>query len=85
MTWSTVSLRCDSGFSATNMKPELRCAPPVKPTTFSTAGSAPTMRMNSVSFSRIAWNEMLWSAWMPPMRRPVSCCGKKPFGIVTYR
>ena len=32
----------------------------------------------------IAWNEMLWSAWMPPIIRPVSCCGKKPFGTITY-
>ena len=65
--------------------PELRCAPPVKPTTFSTAGSLPTIFMKSASFWRIAWNEMLWSAWMPPTSRPVSCCGKKPLGMITYR
>ena len=39
--------------------------------------------MNCRNFRRIAWNEMLWSARMPPMMRPVSCCGKKPLGIVT--
>ncbi len=33
-------------------------------------------------FCRIAWNEMFWSAWKKPCKRPVSCCGKKPFGIV---
>ena len=41
--------------------------------------------MKSASFCRIAWNEMLWSAWMPPTSRPVSCCGKKPLGMITYR
>ena len=35
-----------------------------------------------VSFCCISWNEMLWSAWMPPIIRPVSCCGKKPFGMI---
>ena len=25
---------------------------------------------------------MLWSAWMTPISRPVSCCGKKPFGTI---
>ena len=83
ITWSAVSLRSAIGFSATNIIPELRCAPPVKPTTFSTAGSPLTMVMKSASFCRIAWNEMLWSAWMPPTRRPVSCCGKNPFGMIT--
>ena len=24
---------------------------------------------------------MLWSAWMKPISRPLSCCGKKPLGI----
>ena len=38
--------------------------------------------MNCAIFCRISWNEMLWSAWMPPLIRPVSCCGKKPFGTI---
>ena len=38
--------------------------------------------MTASSFCSIAWNEMLWSAWMPPIMRPVSCCGKKPFGMI---
>ena len=62
MTWSAVSLRSDNGFNAANMTPELRCWPPVKPTTFCTAGSLPMIAMKSASFTRIAWNEMLWSA-----------------------
>ena len=35
------------------------------------------------SFFSIAWKEMLWSACIPPIIRPVSCCGKKPFGMIT--
>ncbi|MNF18006.1 hypothetical protein D3C80_2218490 [compost metagenome] len=27
---------------------------------------------------------MLWSAWIKPIRRPVSCSGKKVFGILMY-
>ena len=34
------------------------------------------------SFCCIAWNDVLWSACMPPISRPVSCCGKKPFGMI---
>ena len=28
----------------------------------------------------IAWNDMLWSPMKLPFSRPVSCCGKNPFG-----
>ena len=42
------------------------------------------MSISCVSFCCIAWNEMLWSACNPPIIRPVSCCGKKPFGTITY-
>ncbi len=80
---SALSSRSDSGFSVTNIDPVFRCAPPVKPTTFATPGSARTIAMKSASFCRIAWNEMLWSAWMRPMSWPVSCCGKKPLGTIT--
>lgn len=71
-------------FSATNMKPEFVCAPPVKPATFATFGFARMMRIISVNLSFIAWNDVVWSAWMPPIMRPVSCCGKKPFGTTMY-
>ena len=66
-------------------KPELVCRPPVKPTTLATAGSCWMMSTNCRSFWLIAWNEMLWSPTIPPISRPVSCCGKKPFGIMTNR
>ncbi len=80
ITWSTLALRSLTGFSVMNMKPELRWPPPVKPTTFSTAGSLRTISAKSESFSRIAWNEMPWSAWIEPIIRPTSCWGKKPLG-----
>ena len=41
--------------------------------------------MNCTSFFDIDWNEIAWSAWMPPFIRPVSCCGKKPFGMMMKR
>ena len=85
ITWSAEILRSLSGFSVANTKPELVEKPPVKPTTVSTAGSWRTISTNWLSFRRIAWKEMLWSARMPPMMRPVSCCGKKPLGMVTKR
>ncbi len=85
MTASAVILRSVRGLSDMNTKPELVCPPPVKPTTLSTAGSLRTIAMNCVSFCCIDWNEMLWSAWMPPMTRPVSCCGKKPLGTAQNR
>src|SRR6266851_1196205 len=57
ITWSTLAFRSLTGFSVMNMKPELRWPPPVKPTTFSTAGSPRTISAKSESFWRIAWNE----------------------------
>ena len=74
-------MRCLRGFSAMNICAELRCPPPVNAVTLSTAGSASTMPARRFSFSFIAWKEIDWSARTEPMRRPVSCCGKKPFGM----
>ena len=79
-------LRSLSGFNVTNIEPEFRepnPPPPVNPMTVSTAGSARTMSMKVASFCCIAWKEMLWSARMKPISRPVSCCGKKPLGTIT--
>ncbi len=59
MIWSADSLRSDSGFSEMKTNPELVWPPPVKPTTFSTAGSLRRIVMNCVSFWRIDWKEML--------------------------
>ena len=73
-----------------NTKPLLVCPPPcepppVKPTTVSTAGSVCTSCMNWRSFFSIDWKEIDWSAWMPPISRPVSCCGKNPLGMTQKR
>ena len=83
--WSAVSLRSDSGFRVTNICPVLRWEPPVKPVTLTTAGSDWTILMKLSSLVRISWNDVAWSARMKPIRRPVSCCGKKPLGTITYR
>ena len=85
ITWSADSLRSVRSFSVTNMKPELVCVPPVKPATLFTFGLLCTMRIISENFSFIAWNDVDWSARMPPIISPVSCCGKKPFGTTMYR
>ncbi len=37
----------------------------------------------SANLSCMAWNEVDWSTWMPPISTPVSCCGKKPLGTTT--
>ena len=44
-----------------------------------------TMRMNSVTFSRIPRTPCPGHAMMVPIMRPVSCCGKKPLGTIMYR
>ena len=31
----------------------------------------------------MAWKDVSWSAWIEPVSRPASCCGKKPFGTFT--
>ena len=77
--------RSFSGFSETNIVPELREPPPVTAVRVSTAGSERTISTSRVIFCCIAWNELDWSARIQPIRRPVSCCGKKPFGISMYR
>ena len=64
--------RWPKGLSPTKTLAELVPRPPVKPTTLSTAGSACTMALARSSLSFIDWNEMRWSAWMPPMSWPVS-------------
>ena len=38
-----------------------------------------TMSTNRETRCCIAWNDVSWSAWIDPVRRPVSCCGKEPF------
>jgi hypothetical protein len=82
---SSIEPRCLSGFSEMNMFAELRAPkppPPMKPVTFSTAGSAMMMSITSVSLSRVALKELDWSARICALTRPVSCVGKKPLGTI---
>ena len=67
------------------MKPPPARLPPVKPTTVATAGSRWTIATTWRSLLPISCDEMLWSARMPPLIWPVSCCGKKPFGAALKR
>ncbi len=78
------ALRSASGLSETNMLAVLPPPrpPPVKETTFSTAGSFSTIRMRMLSFVSSAGNEVSWAASTLPFSRPVSCCGKKPLGMM---
>ncbi len=74
-----------AGFRLMNMKPPPARRPPVKPTTVATSGSSLMMVTSALSLPCMAWNEMLWSARIPPLIWPVSCCGKPPFGIAENR
>jgi len=85
MIWSGVSwfLRCSTGFMEQNIRPVL--PEPTKPVTFSRLGSLWTMAMYSRRILSIPWKEMSWEATMEPVIRPVSCWGKKPFGMKMYK
>ena len=87
ITRSTGSLRSSIDLSETNTRPVFVVfwLPPMKATTSVTAGSAFTMLTKSAIYMRVAGEEMSCSAWMLPMSRPVSCCGKKPLGTTTNR
>jgi len=90
ITSSALSPRSSSGLSCTNIRPALAAPlelpdPPVNAITLSTASSALTIDANCVSSLLIDWNDVSWSAWIAPVKRPVSCCGKKPLGTITYR
>jgi hypothetical protein len=78
-------LRSVSGFRPTNICPELRRAPPVNATTCSTAGSAADDldEVGELFAHRLERDALvgLDAADQPS----VSCCGKKPFGMITYR
>ena len=67
------------------MKPPPARAPPPKATTVSTAGSAWMMATACCSLAVSAVEEMLWSARMPALSWPLSCCGKKPLGMCAKR
>ena len=79
MIWSAVSFRSLLSFRPMNIR-AVFAVPERKPFELETPGSPCTAFTKKRSFFCIAWNEMSWSAWIEPLIRPVSCCGKKPFG-----
>ena len=56
--------------------------PPVNAVTVSIAGSFMIILTIALNFFSIAWNEMSWEAWIFPLKRPVSCWGNKPVGMI---
>ena len=50
-----------------------------------TAGSLATMAPSASCLRIMSANEMSWAASEVPVMKPVSCCGKKPFGMITNR
>jgi hypothetical protein len=84
MIWSAVACARER-LEDMKTRPVLVVVPPPPPgesTTVSTAGILLRDRGQLWIFCCIAWNEMSWSAMMLPFKRPVSCCGKKPFGTM---
>ena len=61
--------------------------PPTNAMLLLTAGSDMTISLNWRCFTRIASNDTSWDAWIDPLSRPVSCCGKNPLGtlMIKYR
>ena len=66
------TLRSDKRLQDDKDKPGIGLAAAGKPVDrCATAGSCRRMSTNWVSFCCIDWNEMLWSAWMPPITSAV--------------
>ena len=65
------------------MRPEFSAVPPppMNIAIESTAGSACTIWLSSSWRRFISANEMSWGISETAVRKPLSCCGKKPFGI----
>ena len=80
------TLRSLIGFRRTIMKALLMPpAPPMKPATLSTAGSASTALRKISIFGCMTWNDRPSSPRIKPISWPVSCCGMKVFGMLTNR
>jgi len=80
----SIGARWFLGFRVTNMKPPLALLP-AKATSVATAGSEPMIRTSWRMRWLVMVNELDWSDCRPPIIWPVSCCGKKPFGVMTVR
>ena len=58
---------------------------PMNDATLATSGSASTTSATRRCTSIMRGNEISAGACVTPSTRPVSCCGKKPFGTTTAR
>jgi hypothetical protein len=57
--------------------------PPVNEMNPPTSGSAKTTWLTASWRPRIEKNEISCDAWEKPAKSPTSCCGKRPFGMIT--
>ncbi len=88
MTWKALASRSSRGLSVMYIRPEFSAwpLPPSDMPTVATAGIGLDDGADLLlAGSFIAENEMSWHASVTPIMKPVSCCGKKPFGIATNR
>ena len=84
--WVGMPSRSASGLRLMNSRPwlteALNTEPPTEDPTPATAGSASTMSRTRSCSSTMDLNEMSGEARVEPKIRPVSSCGKKPFGVL---
>jgi hypothetical protein len=82
-----VALRSSRGFNVMNRLPLLpaRPLPPITIATEATSGSACTILPSSSWRRFMSAKEMSWLASEVAVIRPLSCCGKKPLGMMTNR
>jgi hypothetical protein len=84
--WVLRPSRSSSGFRLMNMRPWLtegfQPEAPTEEPTLATAGSASTMSRAWFCSLVMAPNEMSVAATVEAMTRPVSSCGKFPFGVL---
>ena len=89
MTWNASTSRSSRGFRVMNMRPlfeaELPTPVPRPIAIVATAGSCMTMAPACSCSLYIAGNDTSCPASVVPNRMPVSCCGKKPLGMMTKR
>ena len=89
ITSDALSLRWSSGFRLIDMRPLLVVvfvpSAPINDERLSTAGSSRITFASSCCFTAMAFELIVAGACDMPWMTPVSCTGKKPFGIMTYR
>ena len=83
ITWSAVAARPSStDFRPMNMLPELKVLAPACMPKAVTSGSWRTMSATASMRPCMASDDVSCPATAEPKMKPVSCCGKKPLGIM---